>query len=221
MICVIGAKGNMGRRYISICNYLDIPCIGCDFDEIPPYSDKFTTHFIIATPTDTHEKILKSICELKKHSCKILCEKPINTTGYLSVLDDIKESGHEIFMVNQYAYYSHLIYESNGVTSYNYYNSGKDGIFFDCIQLIHLAKDEIKLSNNNPIWDASINGVKLDRETIDLCYVKMIKDFYSNGEVYGKLWGESDIKTAHEKVIEYGKNFNWHSRQVNIDPIAG
>jgi len=48
----------------------------------------------------------------------------------------------------------------------------------------------------------------------------MIKDFYSDGDIYGKLWGEDDIRTAHEKVIRYAKNFNWNSSKINFDQIT-
>jgi hypothetical protein len=137
-----------------------------------------------------------------------------------SVLDFANERVHKIFMVNQYAYYSHQIYEGVGKTSYDYYNSGGDGIFWDCIQLIYLAKETICLSNNTPIWFAQINGVELDRETIDLCYVKMIHDFYEDGKIYGQRWGRSEIIEAHNKVLEYGKNTNWNSSALFIDTAS-
>jgi len=219
MICIIGASGNMGKRYQSVCKYLNIPFDGLDVNDPLPVNDPKYTHYVIATPTVSHEKILHYLCAVNSMPLKILCEKPILCDDPQSILKFAEERGHEIYMVNQYAYYSHQIhmkYDGAGRTSYNYYNSGGDGIFWDCIQLIYLAKNEISLSNNTPIWYAEINGVELDRETIDLCYVKMIHDFWEDGKVYGQRWDKHDIIAAHNKVMEYGKNTNWNPSALNI-----
>jgi len=217
LICIIGANGNMGKRYQSVCKYLNIPFHGLDVNDPLPVNAHEFTHYLIATPTVSHEKILHYLCAVNTIPLKILCEKPILCDDPQYILDFANDRDHEIFMVNNYAYYSHQIYESEGKTSYNYYNSGGDGMFWDCIQLIYLAKSEISLSNNTPIWFAEINGVELDRETIDLCYVKMIHDFYKNGDVYGQRWGREEIIAAHNKVLEYGKNTNWNSSALHID----
>ena len=216
MICIIGANGNMGKRYQSVCKYLNIPFQGLDVNDPLPVNVANFTHYIIATPTVTHEKILHYLCSVNTIPLKVLCEKPILCDEVESILAFAKERKHEIYMVNQYAYYSHQTYESHGMTSYNYYNSGGDGLFWDCIQLIYLAKEKISLSNDTPIWFAQINGTELDRETIDLCYVKMIHDFYEDGRVYGKRWGRKDIIKAHNKVLEYGKDNNWDSSSLNV-----
>jgi hypothetical protein len=125
-------------------------------------------------------------------------------------------------MVNNYAYYCDGIIETVGDTHYDYYNSGADGLAWDCIQLIHLAKSGVGyLRNDSPIWDCMINGTRLNRELIDMCYVKMIKDFESDGELYGRLWGSKDIEAAHNKVMAYKEGPNRHSSSKHIDKTAG
>jgi hypothetical protein len=56
-----------------------------------------------------------------------------------------------------------------------------------------------------------INGTQLNRELIDLCYVKMIKDFDSDGKLYGRLWGSEDIEQAHYKALAYSQSLNRRS----------
>ena len=220
MICIIGVKGNMGRRYSSICNSLKIKYTGIDINDPLPINVAKYTHYIVSTPTHSHEKILHYLCAVNSLPLKILCEKPIVSKDVRPVLQFAEERKHEIYMVNQYAYYSHLFSISDGETSYDYYNSGGDGLFWDCIQLIYLARGNVQLSNENPIWSASVNGHKLDRDVIDLCYMKMITDFYQNGAMYKSLWGKKEIIAAHDKVIRNGERLNWDSSAVKLDKVA-
>jgi hypothetical protein len=197
----------MGRRYASVCNSLKIPFIGVDKNDKLP---KDITHVILATPTDSH---LIDIIKLRlkyPYHVKVLCEKPISKIKHPNDLDVLKDKVHEYFMVNQYAYYRDNIDETHndGVTSYNYYNSGKDGNLWDCIQLIQLAKGAIKIRNNLPIWTCRINGFSLSRELIDHCYVKMIQDFTTDYTMYRRPWGIDTIIDAHEKVLRYEAGLN-------------
>ena len=208
MICVIGGKGNMGKRYAAILRHEGMPHTIIDKgDQFPP-AEEGVTHFIIATPTDTHAEILQAVTSKYAAPVHILVEKPFTRLwGNLDGLKPVKEAidqGYHVYMVNQYAYYSEGIIEGEGPTWYDFYNSGADGILWDCIQLIHLAKHiPATLANNAPVWQCGINGRRLNRELIDLCYVKMLKDFVTNGAEYGRLWGWKDIKESHQKVLEY------------------
>ncbi len=56
MICIIGANGNMGKRYQSVCKYLNIPFKGLDVNDPLPVNEEKFTHYLIATPTVSHEK---------------------------------------------------------------------------------------------------------------------------------------------------------------------
>ena len=224
MLCIIGAGGNMGRRYSAICQLEKIAFTPIDKnDPLPRNGDH--THFLITTPTDTHLKILDSLVANNINRMSILIEKPlVNSLCLAELIAALKKArrlGHSVYMVNQYAYYSHGIADSEGPTYYDYYNSGKDGIFWDCIQLLYLARNGVPfLKNKSPIWHCMINGVKLDRELIDLCYLKMLKDFITDGDTYGRHWYERDIIKAHKSVIEYEINLNRHSSPFNFDEIA-
>lgn len=216
-ICILGANGNMGRRYQAILNREQ-----CDFDAFD-FKDHFPnpndyTHIIVTTPTHLHLSHLSQINAMADKPVNILCEKPIykidtqaKKDEFYRLLNKLQSNGHKLNMVNQYAYYLDNINESiaYGETFYDYYNSGGDGIGWDCIQLIHLAQKEVYfLRNISPVWFSSINGHPLSRREIDLCYVKMIKDFLNDGGVYGRLWGYKDISEAHEKVGEYYERCN-------------
>ena len=221
-VLVVGANGNMGRRYCSILDHLEV-----DYDthEINQPSSKVKYNYIlVATPTTDH---LHTLDELSKYqnNAKILCEKPISKTTSIYTkrkLDHILELfSDNLFMVNQYAYYSENIeIPKESVTLYDFYNSGKDGISWDCIQLIHLAKGAIVLKNESPIWKCKINGVSLDREQIDLCYIKMIKDFLNDGKEYGRLWGLDDIRVSHKKARAHERLFNRDSSPIDVNEIT-
>lgn len=211
-ICILGANGNMGKRYQAILNRSSYVYDCFDISDHFPDPNNYT-HFIITTPTHTHLSHLIQIGEMADRPINILCEKPIykidteaKRDEFYRVLDKLEYKGHKLNMVNQYAYYMSNIHEpiADGETFYDYYNSGGDGIGWDCIQLIHLAlKDVYFLRNVSPVWFSSINGHPLSRREIDLCYVKMIEDFVTDGKVYGRLWGYRHIKEAHEKVNKY------------------
>lgn len=201
MICIVG-NGNMGRRYAAICESEHIKYVIVDKQDTLPVVDKY----IICTPTNTHAEVLCHVAISNKRPVAILVEKPIDSSFSkgLCAVEAAESLGHKVYMVNNYAYYSEGIVAGTGDTHYDYYNSGKDGIAPDCIQLIHLAKSGVGyLKTEAPVWDCMINGMKLNRELIDLCYVKMIKDFASDGKLYGRLWGREDIRAAHAKVEQY------------------
>jgi hypothetical protein len=208
-ICILGA-GNMGKRYAAVCRHQDIDYHLIDKGEMVLGVDKY----IIATPTDTHADVLCHVGTRVKKPVSLLVEKPIDSCfdSGLRAVKAVEALGHKVYMVNNYAYYSEGIPKGEGDTHYDYYNSGRDGIAADCIQLIHLAKNGVSyLKNESPIWDCMINGTQLNRELIDLCYVKMIKDFYSDGKLYGRLWGKKDIEQAHHKTMAYSKGLNSRS----------
>jgi hypothetical protein len=223
--CIIGGLGNMGRRYAAILASEGMPYTIIDKGDSLPRIHDGATHFIIATPTDTHGRILRMVAEKYKEPVNILVEKPVvklgGTLRGLRPVERALDAGHNVYMVNQYAYYSHGITEGKGPTWYDYYNSGPDGLAWDCIQLIHLAKGGIGfLAQNSPVWNCGINGRSLNRELIDLCYVKMIKDFLSNGAAYGRLWGWDDIKDSHAKALEYEADLIRHPGQKHIHTPA-
>jgi hypothetical protein len=195
-VCIIGNKGNMGRRYAACLDYLNIDHWG--YDGAPPESfvSKLddTTHVIIATPTETHVSIFKMI-QVLSDKLPILCEKPI--TKDLKELESINLDN--LYMVNNYQYIANSIEYRNETVSYDYYHSGNDGIAWDCIQLFAFGND-IKLSNKSPKWQCSINGTPLSKDLIDQSYIDMLKDFTGPMK---HVWDKNTIIDLHLKVAKY------------------
>jgi hypothetical protein len=76
-VAVFGAKGKMGKLYsIILEQFTDCDVVKIDIDS--SFGIDFLTcdGFIIATPTDTHAKI---IAELVGYDKPILCETPVTT----------------------------------------------------------------------------------------------------------------------------------------------
>lgn len=201
-IILAGYRGNMGRRYASILNHLEIPWIGTEHggvvwdnrageqvSELPTLT-KFHS-IIIATPTFSHMTLIKKYRHL---GVPMLCEKPITFD-----LDDIKVLdllGVEVAMVNQYKF----IYGQEGQgndTWYEYYKSGADGLAWDCISLIALAEEKPYLSNKSPVWSAGINGKSLNISAMDYAYINMLEEWIANPK--GDL---EYIEMAHKRVVE-------------------
>jgi len=220
LVAVIGAKGNMGRRYVSILNFLDVDHVDYDVDDNVDLAG--VTHVIIATPTSTHIEVLEDLMPRKK--IKILIEKPIAVldqihpmTALMPVRNMISQ-GHDVFMVNNYTYMHGQNYGDYGKTLFDYYNSGNDGLAWDCIQLIHLARSEIILKNDCPKWSCYINGMRMDAKNIDYSYIRMIEDFVGKGK---KLWGWNDIRDAHQKTFRWQKDYDRRAGEKRVNAAQG
>jgi hypothetical protein len=154
---------------------------------LPPLADRY----IIATPTNTHLEVLVKIIDKygMNGDKSILIEKPV--TKNPDLLDVITGTKNKIYMVNQYAYSANQGRIPKGIgTSYDYYNSGTDGLAWDCIQLLHLAEGPVELNSCSPVWRCKVNGRWIPRDSVDHLYIKMIKDFISDNRAHGKLWGD-------------------------------
>jgi len=180
MIHVVGYKGNMGQRYCSILEYLNVKYIGTDVeDDAYPCNPKGR---IIATPTDTHYSILK---EFREYKGPILCEKPI--TKNKEELEEIKSWNLNLSIVNQYVYLYRGCSDSYGPTNYNYFKSGTDGLIWDCISIISLSNRRVLLKNESPVWSCEINGYEINIEEMDCAYIKMI-DAWLDGLHEAPIW---------------------------------
>ena len=122
-LAIIGYKGSIGKRYAVIADYLKIPWVGIEIDD-SYFELKDCSHCLIATPTDTHFKLLRYISNGWEH-LKILCEKP-----YATKIDDIEEieklidEGKNINMVLNYAYCPYSRLALNNETKYTSHHSG-------------------------------------------------------------------------------------------------
>lgn len=209
-VLVLGGRGNMGRRYVSILKHLGCEAIAIDF----PHTLKelrmalqMVERVIIATPTEIHLESLQQIYLNAPNNLKVLCEKPLSK--------DRKELDRafwmqnvNLFVVNQYAYLPEahsFLNKGKGEawghpTKYSYFNSGRDGLMWDCWQLFGLASDIVQLSNDSPIWQCRINDIPVSISGMDRAYIDMVQDFIGKGE---RLWGEEMVRKTTERVFKY------------------
>lgn len=189
----MGYKGSIGSRYASILRHLDRDFIGIDVgDDIPP-AFAFDA-VIIATPTHQHVEHVMKFAETGK---PILIEKPLATDlkdvwEACARLDEMKTP---IRMVNQYRYIAGV--DGEGDTYYNFFRSGNDGIYWDTISLIALAKGTVKVRNESPIWHCVLNGLELTQKQVERSYLDMIGHFISEPPTAPET---GYIRTAHAKV---------------------
>ena len=189
----------MARRYRAILDHLGHTHCGFDLSGGKPLNEaelESSDAIIIATPTQQHLADLNLVAKLGK---PILCEKPIST-DFHAVEQFLKDNPRlNLQMISQY---DHLIDPTySGITIYDYYNHGKDGLPWDCINIIYHAKEEIRLAEKSPLWRCVINGLHLDLRAMDLAYIAMIKEWLEeiNPDVEAKL---KRIFIAHKKVYE-------------------
>lgn len=230
-VLVMGSDGRQGKRYCSIIEnsvnnkeVLRHDFLDDETDLVQKVKDAYAV--IIATPTHLHEEHLRLIGMMRGQTTgtglRVLMEKPAAMTldGVKRMRKFAKERCLDLCMVNQYQYaLEHAATaqgkdpeEANGTTFYDYYMSGTDGLAWDCIQLIGLAKGRIKLSNQSPVWRCAINGIVLNRSDIDQSYVDMIMDFL--GPRY-LVWRAPMMEKVTRKVLEYEEQAgsNSHSGQ--------
>lgn len=200
-VLVLGGLGNMGRRYSCILRSIGVNPIQIDAKDGSIFgleeAVKKSEGIIIATPTEMHAS---DIMDLSTIGLPILVEKPIHTNMF-SVEHCVKECQKNrtpLKMINQY---KHLIDDRDvGLTVYNYWNHGKDGLAWDCISVVALAKGEVILHESSPIWTCRINGRLLDPAKMDVAYVTMVTEWVKNPE-----FDYDYIIEAHEKVHAYLK----------------
>lgn len=194
-IFIFGIDGNMGRRYRAILkNHLCIDCDGYDTSTGGGIPDlKKYDGFVVATPTSTHLPMLKTLFGYQK---PILVEKPLTTD--LRLLDSFESEFRTdlsmVQMVNQYAYLQNE--DSYGPTSYDYFKTGGDGLYWDCLNIIGLAKERVEIDNRSAVWNCTINGYKLSIENMDRAYIAMIRRWTSEPQTNWAYAAEAHLKTA-------------------------
>lgn len=210
-VCLVGHMGNMGRRYGRILDYLSIPYQGIDLVNYDSKVHDDVEGFIIATPTSSH---YSDIMKYQRYGKPILCEKPI--TKNADEFYELMKLDCELSIVNQYR----VFYQKNNkiknehmshyITSYRYYNSGNDGLLWDCINLIGMADGDIHLTKKEHIWWCMLNGLPIDRGDIDGSYEDCISKW-----IYGEfVESKRFMIDSFEKVMKYEKESrgcNWNS----------
>lgn len=182
----------MGQRYRAILKHLDeaFDCADIKTQRAPkPLHDY--ERFIVATPTNTHSKIVNEIGPLRR---PILCEKPLSK-DLKEVLNMISVAPRLSMMMQ---YRKLISAEVGGLSWYDYFRHGQDGLVWDCAQIIMLGTDDIVLREQSPIWNCGINGQQLSLSNMDDAYVRAVDDWL-NGEKLPDL----DLFRWHKKVKEY------------------
>ena len=203
-ILVVGSKGSMGRRYCAILRYLKEEVITADIGD--PWWEWDFDRVIIATPTGRHNADLLLAMPMGK---PILCEKPISKSAS-DVSCHLQESisrGVDVRMCSNWKYAINLALtraqkvaiEGEMEIEYSYYDSGKDGFFWDVIQLLHLA-GRFKYDRTRPAIEAKVNGIDVTLEHIHASYVLMVSEWLHGDK--GKLWSLEDAVKANRKVEE-------------------
>lgn len=198
MITLIGGNGSMGKRYQAILKYLgeDVACFDKDATRQEIWSQSRNSKaIIIASPTDTHMNYLESFLHF---DTPILCEKPISKDlEWLELFfDHCKLLKKKFNMTMQYAELATS--RSTEDSHYNYFRTGPEGLAWDCLQIIGLAKGKITLNNDSPIWDCKINGQTLDLAAMDGAYLSFVKKWLS-----GRLFQNyDDLYNMHLKTSE-------------------
>lgn len=194
----------MGTRYKTIMSFL-----GWEYECVDQYH--FLNHIkklarqaegiIISSPTNTHAEYLAQLSEFQ---IPILCEKPIETD--LQKLALCLDHVHRcpVQMMTQYKI---LDSDGDGDSFYNYYNHGKDGLFWDCIQTIGLARGTVYVDETSPVWMCRLNGRDLSLNEMDRAYITFLQNWKASPR------GDLDqIFRMHEKVLEYEKR--WKSNRL-------
>lgn len=197
-VLLLGANGSMGTRYQSILKYLKIEpyCVDVhnSLREVEEAA-KGSHAIIIATPTDTHAHLIRKLAPLKK---PILCEKPI--TKNIQELKDLRKEIEELKTPFKMMFQYEVLHDPLriGHTYYNYFRHGSDGLAWDCLQIIGLARGSIQLEETSPIWQCKINGKVLNFAHMDSAYIAAVQrwmnyPFHDLGR----------LVAIHEKVVEY------------------
>lgn len=201
---VVGGNGNMGMRYrailTSLGHHVYVDDVGMKKYAIP--YEKING-VVIATPTNTHFEIIKKYHNINS-SWPILCEKPISK-NMDEIIDLCNMPGLKLTMVNQYCWGSKLVpvLVKNKMSVWDFIHSGKDGLHWDCINIIGMHEDKtipVVLRRASPRWTCVINGKILTLDDVDRGYYDMIAGWLNSDHNHSDL---SYIYKSHNRVIQY------------------
>lgn len=207
VIALFGGLGSIGRRYAAILDFYQVPFTVFDKDLTVPKWSLFEK-VIIATPTNTHLEVLSTIPKSKT----VLCEKPVDK-------DPNKIPNRKnLYVVNNYLYLMRsegFLIDGNRIESitYDFYNTGKDGVLWDCCQLIYLDPDA-DIKTRSPFWRLEVNGQEVSYYNLERSYAQMLLDFVEDKT--DNLWNWEDAREMSRAVIEreelfFNADTNWRS----------
>lgn len=201
-ILVLGARGNMGRRYCAILRSLNQEVVEADFGD--RWKDMEFDKAIVATPTHHH---VYDCLQLAMRRKSFLCEKPVSTSPR-EIADLIlycEANGVDGRMVCNWKFAATparccWLPDAHEI-KYANWRTGNDGTAWDCIQIIHLAQEgKVQIKTDLPYFAAEIDGVKISLGDIDNSYIRMIGYWLDTPQA---LWSLEEAKKATEKVLKY------------------
>lgn len=219
MILLLGGKGSIGRRYAAVLRELGEPFIVHDKEDNPQLIEHLAAadHAIIATPTETH---FDYILTLERARIPYLCEKPV--TKKIAEAEMLFQHCSMGFVVNNWAFLStnaELTHTGKlKHLTYDFYNTGRDGLLWDVCQLVYLAQitqAKLEVRRFSASWDVTWNDFEVPYRWIEMSYLQMVRAFLENDP--RMLWnmkrGCEMTKTVH-RLIEKAKGedyegFNW------------
>lgn len=188
----------MGKRYQCILKNLDeeFECLDPSIGEAPCHPSKYD-RFIIASPTDTHIQWVRGLDIYKK---PILCEKPLSKD--LGEVEEILECQSPLTMMMQYTWLCNSA--AKGESYYNYFQHGKDGLVWDCFQIIALAQGDVAIGEDAPIWRCMINGRPVLRSHMDWAYVEYVRAWIKGAPGHSR----ETLLAWHKKVKKFEGKWN-------------
>lgn len=195
-VLIIGSKGNIGRRYVSIMQTYNID--GYEYDiinikeSVHDLIDK-STHVLIATPPESHVHYINLALSKGKY---VLCEKPISYN-----LDDIKylhnhPNKDKLNMVCNWIFlpqYDIILQPNSYTIEYNWFYYGKNA--WDLIQPLYLS--HTFTYHSYPLFSVKVDNEMFTQQDFNYSYLKMIKAWLGKREL---LWGIDDIEKSHIKM---------------------
>jgi hypothetical protein len=174
----------MGKRYQAVLKYLgkSFTCVDAiDSEDYILRMAQDSNGVIIATPTDTHVYYLNLLAPRIK--APILCEKPIckDIDDLKFLIADLKSHGTNLTMMMQYKFldFSAML-QIEGPSHYDYFRTGKDGLYWDTFQTIALARGPVVVRNESPIWDVQLNGRRINFSDMDNAYITAVSEWINN-----------------------------------------
>jgi hypothetical protein len=157
---------------------------------------------IVCTPTSDH---LATLVKMQGYEGDILCEKPLVMGNEIDIgffFATMRALKLNVRMVCNWAFTAPNFIDKpeSRIIEYDNYNTGKDGMAWDCIQLIYIAKGFPILKTKSPFLDCKIDGERVDEADIAYSYVAMIEAWLKDPT---NLWSLEDAKKATEKVMAY------------------
>lgn len=206
-ILVVGALGSMGQRYIACLKFLKQDVVEIDVGGMWPRN---IDRCIIATPTNTHyDMCVKAI----SYRIPFLCEKPLDKDP--DKIQDLIERSYKYsvlgHLVCNWRFLDQMGEKKQNQIYYDFYNTGKDGIGWDCIQIIYLDHHWPQIKTDSPLFDVKVNGKTVTLRDIAQSYITMLKAWLDIREGLGFVPGLWDLKEAQEATI---KVINYNAREA-------